>query len=86
MRTALQFSATLAILLVASICTAAEHDDQGLFLPDKVNWGDGPPSIPPGAKMAILEGDPTKDGPFVMRCACPTATKSQHTRTLKLNA
>jgi quercetin dioxygenase-like cupin family protein len=34
-------------------------------------WIDGPPSLPKGAKMAVLEGDPTKQGPFVFRVKVP---------------
>jgi quercetin dioxygenase-like cupin family protein len=42
-----------------------------LYLPADIQWKDGPPSLPPGAKFAVLEGDPTKDGPFVMRARLP---------------
>ena len=36
-----------------------------------LSWKDGPPSLPPGAKFAVLEGDPTKAGPFVFRVKVP---------------
>jgi quercetin dioxygenase-like cupin family protein len=39
--------------------------------PDQVKWADGPPSLPPGAKFAVLEGDPAKAGFFVMRAMLP---------------
>ena len=39
--------------------------------PASLVWGDAPPSLPPGAKLAILEGDPSKPGPFVMRFKFP---------------
>jgi quercetin dioxygenase-like cupin family protein len=39
--------------------------------PDGLAWKDGPPSLPPGAKFAVLDGDPTKPGPFVMRVKAP---------------
>jgi quercetin dioxygenase-like cupin family protein len=42
-----------------------------LFPPDKVQWKDGPPSLPKGAMMAVLEGDPAKEGPFVFRVKLP---------------
>jgi quercetin dioxygenase-like cupin family protein len=45
--------------------------DAGFFVPSEVKWQDGPKSIPPGAKVAVLEGDPTKEGPFVMRLRLP---------------
>jgi uncharacterized protein (TIGR02246 family) len=34
-------------------------------------WRDGPPSLPAGAKMALLEGDPAKAGPFTLRLRAP---------------
>ena len=34
-------------------------------------WRDGPPSLPPGAKIAVLEGDPGKAGPFTFRLKFP---------------
>jgi quercetin dioxygenase-like cupin family protein len=43
--------------------------------PDDLNWTDGPASLPPGAKVAVLEGDPTKPGPFVMRVKVPDGYK-----------
>ena len=34
-------------------------------------WGDAPPSLPKGAKLTVLQGDPSKDGPFVIRAVFP---------------
>jgi uncharacterized protein DUF4437 len=42
-----------------------------LFKPDQVPWREGPSSLLPGAQVAILEGDPTKDGLFTMRLKLP---------------
>jgi quercetin dioxygenase-like cupin family protein len=42
---------------------------------DNLKWVDGPPALPPGAKLAVLEGDPTKAGPFVMRIKLPDGYK-----------
>jgi len=39
--------------------------------PNELKWTDGPPSLPPGAKIAVLEGDPSKEGPFVFRGLLP---------------
>jgi hypothetical protein len=39
---------------------------------DNLVWSDGPPSIPPGAKFVILEGDPKADEEiFTMRVFLP---------------
>lgn len=67
----------LAALAVAfsSVAYAAEHAAEpahaNLYPPTEVKWKDGPPSLPKGAQMAILEGDPAKEGMFVMRVKLP---------------
>lgn len=38
---------------------------------DQVSWGAGPPTLPAGAQAAVLHGDPSKDGMFVMRLKMP---------------
>src|SRR5438128_11413023 len=45
--------------------------EMGFYAPETIEWKPGPPSLPVGAKMAALEGDPTKEGPFVMRLQAP---------------
>lgn len=37
----------------------------------KIKWGDVPPSLPRGAQMAVLQGDPSKPEPFVLRLKAP---------------
>ena len=50
-----------------------ESPDIELFSADKIKWKEGPPSLPQGAMIAVLEGDPTKEGPFVFRVKLPDA-------------
>ena len=67
----------LALFALTAPASPGDHPpagpgmDPSLFTPTQLKWTDGPPSIAPGAKMAILEGDPTKEGPFVMRLKLP---------------
>jgi hypothetical protein len=42
-----------------------------LFLAAELKWQDAPASLPRGAKIALLEGDPNKEGLFVMRIKFP---------------
>jgi hypothetical protein len=43
-----------------------------MLLPDEMKWGPGPPSLPPGAKLAVLEGNPAQAGaPFTLRVLFP---------------
>ncbi len=37
----------------------------------EIKWRKGPDSLPAGAEMTVLEGDPSKDGPFVFRVKVP---------------
>ena len=46
-----------------------------LIRPDKAEWKDGPASLPPGAKIAVLEGDPSKEGFFALRLQLPDGYK-----------
>lgn len=68
--------AVVSFFSVMSVGSAAEpsHEAMGeasLFALDKIQWKAGPPSLPAGASIAILEGDPAKEGPFVFRVRVP---------------
>ena len=47
---------------------AAQHV---MAAPSDLKWGDAPPSLPRGARMAVVSGDPTKAQPFVIRAQMP---------------
>jgi hypothetical protein len=52
----------------------SDHKDDAeiaLFPTGKIKWEEGPPSLPKGARIAVLEGDPNKEGPFVFRLKIP---------------
>ncbi|HWQ32040.1 MAG TPA: cupin domain-containing protein [Blastocatellia bacterium] len=41
-------------------------------MPNEVKWGPGPAALPPGAQLAVLEGDPSKAGAlFTIRAKLP---------------
>ena len=48
--------------------TAASHV---LLQADQLKWGPQPPALPAGAQIAVLDGDPMKPGPFVVRAKFP---------------
>jgi hypothetical protein len=75
---------TLALLAAASLglaqpghegkdgcASTVTHAAHLVVTPDQVKWGPAPPSLPPGAQMAALEGDPSKDGRFTIRAKFP---------------
>src|SRR5436309_6800375 len=58
------------LLAVTAIVVAADPKkpaDHGLFLPDQIKWMDAPNALPPGSKLAVLEGDPFKHELYTMR-------------------
>ena len=58
-----------AFACVAVGASAAEMHHQ-VVTPDAVKWGPPPPGVPGGA-MAVLSGDPTKEGLFVVWAKFP---------------
>lgn len=46
-----------------------------MILPSSLQWMDTPPGIPAGCKMAVLHGDPSKEGPFAIRVKGPDGYK-----------
>ena len=61
--------------VLAGSARADHHPSPGdhwaLFVPSDIAWQDAPASLPSGAKMAVLEGDPSKEGFFTMRLRLP---------------
>jgi len=45
--------------------------DRALSADDPFPWKAGPPSLPNGAQMAVVSGDPAKKGPLVVRLKLP---------------
>lgn len=61
-------SSASAALLAAD---AASMGGATMVTPDQLKWGDAPPSLPKGAKLAVVHGDPGKDGLFAFRLKLP---------------
>ena len=64
----------MAAVVVLGAATPAQ-DAPVLVSPDDVKFVDGPPSLPPGAKSALIFGDPKNAGPFVIRVKFPANYK-----------
>jgi quercetin dioxygenase-like cupin family protein len=79
----MKYFITLAIaigLVTPVLANTNEKPDASIHQPTEIKWQQGPASLPSGAKLALLEGDPTKDGPFTMRLLLPDGYKiSPHT-------
>jgi hypothetical protein len=81
---------SLICLSLGTVVNADEHEsmDAGIVVPDKIEWRDVS-VLPPGAKFAVLEGDPTKDVPFVIRIRMPDKYKvpaHTHPKTERVTA
>lgn len=55
--------------------TAPAATEHKIMTPSDLKWGEMPPSLPPGAKMTVLSGDPAKAGPFTVRMQAPAGYK-----------
>jgi uncharacterized RmlC-like cupin family protein len=53
----------------------AEGTAPTITMPSDVKWADAPANMPPGAKIAVLTGDPGKAGLFVIRIKFPANYK-----------
>jgi quercetin dioxygenase-like cupin family protein len=65
-----------AVAILAFVATGGAQHEKGetgmaVLTPQELKWGGAPAVLPPGAKVAVLEGDPGKPGPFVMRVRLP---------------
>jgi len=60
----------LVLLLMAGVALPALP--QNVFSPDQIKFGSAPPVLPPGAELAVLEGDPMGAlGNFTIRLKMP---------------
>jgi quercetin dioxygenase-like cupin family protein len=78
MPTTLRWAPPLALLCLAVLPLAGYAEPHprlmkgaDLFLAADLKWQEPPPSLPRGAKIAVLEGDLGKEGPFVVRIKFP---------------
>lgn len=64
--------AVTGLMLMLVLPVDAEQASAGhlMVTPEQVQWNDVA-SMPPGAKAAVLEGDPSADGPFTMLISFP---------------
>jgi quercetin dioxygenase-like cupin family protein len=79
----------VTLLIVASLALAQSsktkmadhsqmkgHDSHIIMSASEVKWMPSPPSLPPGAQLAVIEGDPTKaGGTFTIRLKAPDGYK-----------
>lgn len=68
-------ASSIALTAHAPQAPAATPPGHIALTPADVKWGPAPPAVPPGAQVAVLSGDPSKPGPFVIRLKFPDGYK-----------
>ena len=70
-------SAPTTAASATSTTAAAEAVQQIVLKAQDVRYVPGPPALPAGTEVAVLEGDPTKAGAFVQRARFPDGARIQ---------
>lgn len=65
----------LALAMAGHAAAQGGKDTEAFISAKDIEWSPAPPSLPPGAKIAVLHGDPGKSGPFVLRLMTPAGYK-----------
>ena len=55
--------------------TMSDQSAMILLVPNEISWADVPSALPPGAKIAVLEGNPFEPGPYSLRLMMPANYK-----------
>ena len=63
------------ILALAVLAASSSFADNMPVNADGLTWGAAPPVLPKGAQTAVLSGDPSKDGLYVLRLKMPANYK-----------
>ena len=54
---------------------SADLEQHVALAPGELQWGDAPPGFAPGARFAVVAGDPSKTGSYVVRLQVPAGYK-----------
>src|SRR5215472_15170577 len=69
-------TALAGLAVVALLPLGATADEQHIVAQaNSIKWGPASPAVPKGAQVAVLFGDPTKEGPYVVRVKLPAGWK-----------
>ena len=63
----------LMLATVAVLRAQAQHPTHLVATPDTLKWAE--PAVLPGARLAVVQGDPSKEGLFVYRIKMPAGYK-----------
>ena len=60
---------------MSAAASAPKPADHVMIKPDDIKWSPAPSALPPGAMIAVLDGDPFAPGLFTMRLKAPPGYK-----------
>jgi quercetin dioxygenase-like cupin family protein len=63
--------ASMAEVATPAATAATAASEHRFYAPGDLKWGEAPPGLPKGAKVAVLQGDPAAPGLFAMRVTLP---------------
>ena len=70
------------VLILSSVLVVAQDREKSsgaaepkMLAAAEMKWAPGPPSLPAGAQMVVLDGDPKQKGPFTFRLRLPAGYK-----------
>ena len=75
MKTTSMMLGTIGLAIVAFASPARSEGEHTATAPDGIKWGDAPPVFNKGAKFAVMYGDPSKPGLFIVRLKVPANYK-----------
>jgi quercetin dioxygenase-like cupin family protein len=61
----------ITVVLLGVMAVGAADAPHGMYTPNAIKWGDPPPFVPKGSKLAVLYGDPAKEGLVVLQARMP---------------
>jgi quercetin dioxygenase-like cupin family protein len=64
----------VSLLVTAPICASAAEDHHATVQTDALKWS-APAAYAKGAQIAVVKGDPTKEGMYVVRLKAPAGFK-----------
>ncbi len=68
---------TMMFVFIAALIVLAQNPGEHVktYAPDALNWSAAPNALPPGAQLAVLEGNPMEAGAYTMRLKMPDGYK-----------
>jgi quercetin dioxygenase-like cupin family protein len=67
--------ATAVALVALAPLSATAQEQANIVQASGLKWAAAPPALPKGAQLAVLFGDPGKEGPYVVRLKLPSGYK-----------